>query len=407
MRVLTVAFDLSKGGTERAAAVFAAAYARADHASSILSFGSSSVRRRFLEDRGVQIFTAQQDDWVDSIRLLAPELVHLHSHGLSPEWVEAVISACPRAIFIETNVFSRPSVWESSLAFSLQLGRHAAQLYVARGGDAKIVRVVPYPMEEFLFHPFENRLDVRNTVRQMIGIPPNAVVVGRVGQDSMGKWSYAYVEVFRNLLSQPSIEFLLVNPPSDLARALMKDVAIRNRLHIIDKIELDEQLRSTYAAMDVMLHVADQGESFGYAVAESIAVGTPVVTLSTPWGDNTQTEIVRHGLSGAVVCSAKNLSEAIDWTLKQSWDPGAMHQSIMSRFGSGPLVGDVLSLMTHDRRTGKIVSGSSFETKSLDGEPAKHSILRSLLKFSGVISALNPPRKALARHLRRVHQSRL
>lgn len=45
----------------------------------------------------------------------------------------------------------------------------------------------------------------------------------------------------------------------------------------------------------MFLHIANQGESFGMVLAESLLCETPIITLNTPWRDNSQCEVVGKG----------------------------------------------------------------------------------------------------------------
>ena len=40
--------------------------------------------------------------------------------------------------------------------------------------------------------------------------------------------------------------------------------------------------------MDVFAHSAQQGESFGYVLAEAALCEIPIVTMATPWADDSQ-----------------------------------------------------------------------------------------------------------------------
>jgi hypothetical protein len=64
-------------------------------------------------------------------------------------------------------------------------------------------------------------------------------------------------------------------------------------------------------ACDLVFHAARFGESFGYSIAEGMAAGKPVITRTTPWGDNAQIELVEHGTTGFVCCSLEGLTQAL------------------------------------------------------------------------------------------------
>ena len=60
-----------------------------------------------------------------------------------------------------------------------------------------------------------------------------------------------------------------------------------------------------------MIHASNFGESYGYTLAEGMQAGLPIVTLSTPWGDSGQIQLVEHNGNGFVCCSVHGMTEAM------------------------------------------------------------------------------------------------
>ncbi len=73
----------------------------------------------------------------------------------------------------------------------------------------------------------------------------------------------------------------------------------------------DTELRRYYGLMDVFVHAAEKGESFGMVLCEAMLSGLPVITLNTPLRDNSQIEVVPHGKAGFVVNSLKQTIDAM------------------------------------------------------------------------------------------------
>ena len=72
-----------------------------------------------------------------------------------------------------------------------------------------------------------------------------------------------------------------------------------------------QELRRTVASLDVVLHTSSIGESFGYGIAEPMNFGKPVIANSTPWADQAQIELVRHGECGFIAGTAATMADAI------------------------------------------------------------------------------------------------
>jgi hypothetical protein len=71
--------------------------------------------------------------------------------------------------------------------------------------------------------------------------------------------------------------------------------------------------------MDLMLHITEYGESFGYVLLEAASNHRPVVTLATPWRHNSQSLLVKNGQTGYVVNRRRNLASAALEALDRDW----------------------------------------------------------------------------------------
>ena len=65
------------------------------------------------------------------------------------------------------------------------------------------------------------------------------------------------------------------------------------------------------ASLDAVLHTSSIGESFGYGIAEPMNYGKPVIANSTPWQDQAQVELVRHGECGFLASTPETIAAAI------------------------------------------------------------------------------------------------
>lgn len=297
MKVLTVVFDLGKGGTQRAAQNFCEAYHVNGHESRIIALFEGGSRQKELLEAGLKVWVKLTKKNLDEIALWQPDLIHLHSHALPKEDVYAIKQICPEAKLIETNVFSKPSEYTDIIDFSYQLSEWCRFLFLARGGDLKKCFTVPYPVKvksfgkataEECFH-----------FRKKHQIPQDAFLFGRIGQNLLGKWSPYLIDVFESFLlnENQNARLLLVNPPKEI----LDYVDIRNlaeKIVHIDNIIGDKELSICYSSIDLFLHIANQGESFGLVLAESLLCETPVITLNTPWDDNSQSEVIGNNVGG-------------------------------------------------------------------------------------------------------------
>lgn len=305
MKILNVVYSLNKGGTERAAQNFASGYAANGHDSRLLFTRNDGPRRDELIANGISVYDLGSPMDVNELQTWGPDVVHVHSHGLQKREMHQLIDLFGSAKFLETNVFSKPSVWEESLHRSFQLSNWCNHLYSLRGGNVEKSAIVPYPVDVARFAPAAQTAVA--AFRDKHELTTEDFVIGRVGQSFEGKWSDEIVSVFEILrASDDRIRLLVVNPPEKIREQISASkYAIDVR--VIDEIIGDEALSTCYSSIDVFLHIARQGESFGMVLAESLLCETPVVTLATPWGDNSQGEVIGHEIGGLVAARSDRL----------------------------------------------------------------------------------------------------
>ena len=335
--------DLGKGGTQRAAINFATGYRNLGHDSRVLTLAPGGVRADILNQSLVHVYTWGSDS-PDPFEGWIPELVHIHSHGCELSVIERISQQFSGndVVYVETNVFSVPQPWEPILDYSFQMSDCGVWNYRKAGGAALKARKVPYPVGSF-----GSSYKSAEASRSRLGIPQGALVVGRVGQSAARKWSGAYKRVLAELSRDGNLYFVSVNPPVPLKKKLDRLLGERH-IHV-DQITDDTLLSEIYSSMDCFLHIADQGETFGYVLVEAAVHGVPVVTLSTPWADNAQPEIVINGTTGLVVGKRRNLPKAVRRAMNSSWDKEAMVATVNERFGAAKVCREVLDTVSRDR----------------------------------------------------------
>ena len=314
MKILNVVYSLGKGGTERAAQNFALGYAENGCDSRVLYTRVDGPRRMSIENMGIPVYGLEQLEDCFKIKAWEPDVVHLHSHGIFAEEFEKIKSIASTAQFIETNVFSQPSPWADRIDISYQLSEWCMWLFQKRSRKYYPSEVLPYPVEVSAFSRAENSL--RNAFRKKYDFKDTDIILGRVGQNFDGKWSTSLIEVFEKLrVGDSRIKLLVVNPPGSIVESIAASVYENDIVHI-EKIQGDENLSICYSSIDIFVLIAEQGESFGMVLAEALLCETPVVTLATPWGDNSQGEVVGNFEGGLVANKRKDLPILVEKLIK-------------------------------------------------------------------------------------------
>ena len=83
MKILTIVYNLEKGGTQRAAQNFCEGYRELGHDSRILAAYGSGVRADELQQKKIKVWVGLDEDVLNDIVQWCPDLVHIHSHEMN------------------------------------------------------------------------------------------------------------------------------------------------------------------------------------------------------------------------------------------------------------------------------------------------------------------------------------
>ncbi len=301
-KILVLVCDLEKGGVQRTAQNFADGFNNLGHKVRLHASNSGGIREKNLKLLGIKYWIGFNSEILEKIANWEPEIVLLQDCGITYFHIKTLKNILPKAIFIEQNTFSKPSKWENFLNHSFQMTCWGAWKYFRKSNKkSKIVDILPYPIKTSSFYPAK-KIEI-NKFKNNLNIPSENIVIGRVGQANKGKWSNILINSFEKIVEEKTkfkFTLLLVNPPSNIVNQA-KSSKTKDKIVIIKRINKDEELRVAYSAMDIFALAAEQGESFGHVLAESMLCKIPVVALSTPWFDNSQCEVVGH-MRGGLIC---------------------------------------------------------------------------------------------------------
>jgi glycosyltransferase involved in cell wall biosynthesis len=337
LKILTVIYSLDKGGVARTAVTQAAAYSRLGAESRVLVTTERGPREADLADAGIHCWFGLDEPTLREIIDWDPAAVHIHSHSFGETEMAVLDRIFEGRTLIEKNIFSRPVPWTHRMDFIDQLSTWCAWRFCNYAPDlAHKALIVPNGADTAAFVRAPEEAVQAFLARHQI--PADALVVGRIGQHYETKWSPVLINAFNWLANKhPALHLLLINP-SKPVRTQAAASRFSSRITLIDKLIGDPALCEAYSAMDVFALAADQGESFGNVLAEAMLCEVPIVTLSTPWQDNSQGEVVGHNIGGLVTLTPKGFRRAIDVLLK---DPSlrtrlgrAGRQRVIERFDS-------------------------------------------------------------------------
>jgi glycosyltransferase involved in cell wall biosynthesis len=327
MRILTVLDHLGPGGRQRTAQNFSIGYADAGHEAAVMAVFAGGPRVEHLNNRGIPTFIGaktltEREPAIVAAAAWMPDVIHLHSKGplrfAVGEAVEAILERLPhRPPVLETSSFGKvdygqrftfSDVYLLKARWALWKWRRWSRSFRPRPHGV----VVPNVVDTAAFCPTSG--SERTAFRATHGLPEDTFLLGRIGQPSRWKWDPVVFDVFAEVAARHRHAHLLLIGLPDEFRPRLKalDPAVGARVVEIPFLHGDDALRRCYGALDVFLHAARIGESFGTVLAEAMACACPVVTLSTPSRDNSQIEVVGHERGGFVVHDRGGMVEAIE-----------------------------------------------------------------------------------------------
>ncbi len=305
MKILTVVFGLGIGGTQRTAENYSIGFKEKGHDVVVFSTKTDGIRRANIEASGITVILSfenlillKEDKWI-------PDIIHIHSHGISFEIVKSIKELYPLSQIYEQNVFGVPTAFTQLIDCSLQLSHWCQWNYQQFGQTQTKTAILPNSINTKRFFPVSNK--ERIDFRKKNNIKDNDFVLLRIGQPFDAKWNTKIIDIFVDFhKTHPNTSLLLVGAPNSIIRKTAQlNLSLKCKIVIIEQINEDENLRLCYGSADVFLHMTRIGESFGIVLAESILCGLPVITLQTPYADNSQGEIVGNKIGG-VVCNRYN-----------------------------------------------------------------------------------------------------
>jgi 1,2-diacylglycerol 3-alpha-glucosyltransferase len=149
-------------------------------------------------------------------------------------------------------------------------------------------------------------------VREQMGVPADAFVVGHLGRLAPEKNLEFLAEAVADFVGgHPQAHFLVIGagPSENAMREIFSRAGVESRLHIAGILQ-HQRLADALHAMD-MFAFASQSETQGMVLTEAMAAGLPVVALDAPGAR----EVVKDQHNGRLLLeeSAASFSAALNW----------------------------------------------------------------------------------------------
>lgn len=329
MRILSFINSLGLGGTEQAACRWARGLQQRGHDIAIVALETGPRRDEFTQV-GIPVTVPARDPVLirNVIKDWRPDVIHAHAPGTphAGDLLGAALAGTKHTPVVQTNIFGRfdnPSenAWTDFRLFISWTSCVQAALRARRKLDLRFFEmnsVAVYPLDPDSNPPDEEIAAFRHS----IGVSDNEVLFGRFARPDPAKWTDMPLEAFMKVAHDAPVRLLLQDCPGHIAAAL-KSSRFGDRIVVRPMVADPAELRLSLSSIDAALHTSLTGESFGYGIALPMNYGKPVIANPTPWGDQAQIELVKHGTCGFLAATQSATAHAIR---NLAGDPALRHR---------------------------------------------------------------------------------
>ncbi|MGB9669304.1 MAG: glycosyltransferase family 4 protein [Anaerolineales bacterium] len=192
---------------------------------------------------------------------------------------------------------------------------------------------------------FQPRIELKAKIRQELGIPINAPVVGNIGRLSPQKNPLEWVQIAALIKRQiPNVHFLLVGD-GPLHAQVVEQLQNEGILNVTHLSGLRRDVNHLLNAIDVFL-LTSLWEGLPRVIPEAMCIGIPVVAYQV----DGIAEIIRHGING-FLCEPHQLEKAAEYCVELIKNPSlrqsminASRQSIQSEFDLNKMIQNIQQL---------------------------------------------------------------
>jgi len=321
INVLQVCNYLGLGGTEKVLQLLAANLNRDHFSCSVCAADSLGPRADLLKGQGIEVDAAGNDlnKLTEILINRKIDLLHWHSSGEPEPFVLIAAKQAKVPVVVRTNVFGAddPSslarevsvnVFVSKMCFLRYQRRHKLKLEDFYRDN----KVIYNPVEFLAIEQAKPDSALIEELKISYGIGSKDPVIGRIGRSDDSKFGAISIDMMKYLVKlQPKVKFIAVGITQAKLRKI-RHSNISGNFVFVDPTFDSRKLYQLYHLLDLYVHSAPWGESFGCSIAEAMACAKPVVTHSTPHWDNAQIELVDHGVTGLVANTPRLYAQAVD-----------------------------------------------------------------------------------------------
>ncbi len=286
MRLLFVGTGCGGGGTESHFASLASAMAGAGHEVAAVVRPGEHIYRELASAGGVRLYAGRFDrnndpagaaslwravrhfrpDWVVASfkREYLSAALAARAHGAGTAFFKHIVNMHPASVRLIPRLADRFIVPSEYLRDEL----------VRRGAPARRLRVLPNPVDLRRFAP---NAALRACTRAELGVGSDEVLIGFVGRLEAGKGIHEYAQALDLAMERSASLRALWVGDGEAAALLLERIWRSPHRDRHSHLGWLADVRSSYAAMDLLALPSIGPETFGRASIEAQAAGVPVL----------------------------------------------------------------------------------------------------------------------------------
>ena len=314
IRIVEASNMLGLGGTEYVLQLFCKYFDKDIFDITVVGFYGGGPRADILTAMGVKVELLNGDRNRFAEILKRTDVLHWHGSGRLDEDVFSVVEKNKPRLVIQTNVFGKfykGNKFNKLIDYDFYVSKMCLVRRMCRDGYSGVKysakRKLLYNPVDYGF--IQENLPAYAAVRELredLGLV-DCFVAGRIGRADDHKFDLVAIDAIALLRHKiPKFRFLLVGATEKITKYVSK-LGLDDIVIYVEPISDFKELLKYYCLLDVFVAASAIGESFGMVIAEAMACGVPVVTISTPSKDNGQIELVDNGITGYVVGSYDRL----------------------------------------------------------------------------------------------------
>ena len=285
IKVLHVCNQLGIGGTEKALQIFCKYLDRSRFEVYVCGLKAGGIRVGQLEQMGVPVFLqpANINQLVTDHKI---DIYHVHRAGdFEPGTLPDKVSGWPK--IVETNIFMALDSQENE-----RIDCHIFPSKWCRDRYARDHVLLSSSRYEALYLPVDFE-EFPKASKEF------SATIGRCSRADDQKWHKVCVDSLPKVFKKVPETRCIFQGATNWVKDRLATLGLTNRVDLSEPVV---DVKNFYSRLDIFTHGARIGEGYGVVLAEAMANGLPVVTISTPQRKkcNAQGEVVEHKVTGFV-----------------------------------------------------------------------------------------------------------